>query len=99
MRDPIDPVELAQKAMSNSLVKIAQGNVGCLAAIMHVMNKYETVTFPIIVSLLLSDLRGTQIYVLFNDECKRDVDLFFEKIMGLNNENGKNHIYKRRTHK
>ncbi len=82
----MDHIEKINKAMTNSIVKLSKGNIGCLAALMEVMNKFENFSFPIIVSLLLSDLRGSDIYLLYNDECKRDIEMFFNKIMELQDE-------------
>jgi len=66
--------------ITNVIVKMAEGNPGAISTIMAILEQHDKIdpqaTIGGIGVLLLLDtyeIYGTDIYVLFNDKCNRDV--------------------------
>ena len=72
-------ITLSDTAM-DVLMKMADGNPGAIAAMMEVLEKHDSIdpqaAMGGIGAIMLLDtweIYGTDIYVLFNDKCERDV--------------------------
>lgn len=56
-----------------ALVTIADGNPGALSAIMDLRDKVPDVAWQMcMMTVMALDIKGTQLYLLYNDVCKRD---------------------------
>lgn len=72
-------VELTDSKM-DAMIKISDGNPGCIMAMMEIMEKTSDIDPQALMgglgSILMFDtweIYGSEIYILFNDECDRDV--------------------------
>lgn len=72
-------IELTDSIM-DMIIKMAEGNLGALNALMEIMAKHDEIdpqgAMGGVGSILILDtweIYGTCIYVLFNDQCDRDV--------------------------
>ena len=70
-------------SMQSALIKMADGNPGAAVAMMEIMEKHDAIDpqammggIGAIMMLDTWEIYGTDIYVLFNDKCGRDVRRF-----------------------
>jgi len=72
-------LELTDNTMS-ALMKMAEGNPGAISAMMEILEKHDSIDPQAMMgglgAIMLLDtweIYGTDIYILFNDKCNRDV--------------------------
>ena len=75
------------------LMKMCDGNPGCLSFLMMVIEKESIdVFFEIVIKLDIAELYGSLIYMLWNDCCDRDTQKTIRMIRKLDCETIRNYV-------
>lgn len=76
MREKINLLDNVQ----TMIVKMSEGNPGAMAILLEITKKDPFYSIFKILNLDDMNIRGTQIYLGYNDYCKGDLDLFLELV-------------------
>lgn len=64
-------------------MKMSEGNPGCLLFFIELLKEDENIFWKIVIKLDVSEIYGSQIYMLWNDCCNRDTQKTIRMIRKL----------------
>lgn len=67
-----------------SMISIADGNPGCLQMLVELHKRWPHVLYGKCASILMAlDIAGEKAYLLWNDLCKRDIEMMTQLLLDL----------------